>query len=189
MKRHLSVMAVCVALAAPLPALAQSKQGDNPWYTYADGRLVMLDPDGPGDSLEGLRVGGSMVFQQDIFGIANLTLLDDYTQLDFGIGLSHPLSASTDLVGTAGITWAEYEAGPFDDDDTGIFLNGGVRSMMGPQFELGGYVGYAETFGDGDILLTGEALLHMSRELALVASLGLSDDYSVLTFGARWNVR
>jgi hypothetical protein len=188
MNKNLSILALCAALAAPLPAVAQSQRGGNPWYTYADGRIVMLEPDG-GDTLDGLRVGGSMVFQQDIFGVANLSVLDDYTQLDFGIGLSHPLSAGTDVVGSAGITWAEYDRGPFEDDDTGIFLSGGVRSMMGPQFELGGYVGYAETFGDGDILLTGEALLHMTRELALALSLGVSDDYSILTFGARWNLR
>lgn len=189
MKKTISILGLCAAMAAPLTALAQSGQaGGNPWYTYADGRIVSVDPDGAG-SQDGLRVGGSMEFQQDIFGTAAVTLLDDLTQLDFGIGISRPLSSRTDLVGMAGIAYAKYDVGPFDDSDTGISLSGGVRSMLGPQFEVGGYVGYAELFGDGDVILTGEALLHLTRELALAASLGVSDNYDVVTLGARWNIR
>ena len=188
MKRNLAVLALCAALA-PLPALAQSRSpqtsyGTNPHYTYGDGRIVMLDPDG-GDNESGIRIGGSLLFQPNLFGVASLTDVDALTQLDLGVGMRSPLSSRTDLVGILGIIWADV--GP--QDDTGISLTGGVRSLIGPQFELGGYVGYAEIFGDGDISLTGEGLLHVTRELSLVASLGFSDDYDAVTLGARWNFR
>lgn len=190
LKQSLSVVALCTALSAPLPALAQSRDtqtsyGRNPHYTYGDLRLVSLDPDGPGGSADGIRLGGSMLFQPNLFGQASLTSVDNLDQLDLGVGMRHPLSSRTDLVGILGIIWADV--GP--EDDTGISLTGGVRSLIGPQFELGGYVGYAEIFGDGDISLTGEGLLHVTRELALVASLGFSDDYDAVTLGARWNFR
>ena len=192
MKRNLAVLALCAALA-PLPALAQSRSsqtsyGTNPHYTYGDGRIVMLDPDG-GDNESGIRIGGSLLFQPNLFGVASLTDVDALTQLDLGVGMRSALSSRTDLVGIAGIVFAEVDRGPFEDDDTGISLTGGVRSLMGPQFELGGYVGYAEIFGDGDVTFTGEGLLHVTRELALVGSLGISDDYNIVTLGARWNVR
>jgi hypothetical protein len=87
------------------------------------------------------------------------------------------------------VVFAEVDAGAGDNDDSGISLTGGVRSMVGPQFELGGYLNYADYLGDGDLLLTGEGLLHVTRELSLAASLGISDDYNVLTLGARWNFR
>jgi hypothetical protein len=190
LKQSLSAFALCTALAAPLPALAQSRDtqtsyGSNPHYTYGDLRLVSLDPDGPGGSADGIRLGGSVLFQPNLFGQASLTSVDNLDQLDLGVGMRHPLSSGTDLVGILGIIWAD--TGP--DDDTGISLTGGVRSLIGPQFELGGYVGYAEIFGDGDISLTGEGLLHVTRELSLVASLGFSDDYDAVTLGARWNFR
>jgi hypothetical protein len=188
--KPLSVVALCTALAAPLPALAQSRNtqssyGSNPHYTYGDLRLVSLDPDGPGGSSDGIRLAGSLLFQPNLFGQASLTSVDELDQLEFGVGMRQPLSAGTDLVGTLGLIWADTDA----DDDTGISLSGGVRSLIGPQFELGGYVGYAEVFGDGDITLTGEGLLHVTRELSLVASLGFSDDYDAVTLGARWNFR
>lgn len=196
MKKNLALLALCATLAAPLPALAQSQSqsqsrniqtsyGSNPHYTYGDLRVVSVDPDGPGGSSDGFRLGGSLLFQQNLFGQASLTSVDALDQFDLGVGMRHPLSSRTDLVGILGIVWADTDV----DDDTGISLTGGVRSAIGPQFELGGYVGYVEIFDEGDITLTGEGLLHVTRELALAASLGFSDDYDIVTLGARWNFR
>jgi hypothetical protein len=196
MKKHFSVLALCAVLAAPLPALAQSRGSPAPRsmlsYTYVDGRVVLWEPDG-GDSLDGIRLGGSASFQDNLFAVGSLTTVGDtgydLTLLEGGVGLHHPLSRDTDLVAIGGLVFAEVDAGPFEDDDSGISLTGGVRSRVAPQFELGGYLNYADYLGDGDILLTGEALLHATPNLALAASLGISDDYDVVTLGARWNFR
>jgi hypothetical protein len=188
MKKNISVLLVCAALAAPLAAQAQSRQtsyGTNPHYTWVDGRIVELDPDGPGGSETGLRIGGSMMFQDNLFGVASITDVDEYSELAFGAGLRHPLDSGMDLVGMGGLLWADNPV----DDDIGFFLTGGVRALVAPQFELGGYVGYRSIFDEGDIELTGEGLLHITRELSLVASLGFSDDYDLITIGARWNLR
>jgi hypothetical protein len=187
-KNKLSVLLVCIALAAPLSAQAQSRQtsyGSNPHYNWVDGRIVELDPDGPGGSETGLRIGGSMMFQQNLFGVASITDVDEYSELAFGAGLRSPLRSGMDLVGMGGLLWADNPV----DDDIGFFLTGGVRALVAPQFELGGYVGYRSIFDEGDIELTGEGLLHVTRELSLVASLGFSDDYDLITIGARWNLR
>ena len=200
MSKRLSMLLLCAALAAPLSATAQSRQGTTPSYgnfsyTYADGRLVLLEPDG-GDGLDGFRFGGAMQFQHNLFAVGSLTAVGDtgydLTVIDLGLGQRHPLSSATDLVAIGGVVLAEVDVGgpgAGDDDDTGISLTGGVRSMMSPQFELGGYLNYADYLGDGDLLLTGEGLLYVTPELALAASLGISDDYDIFTIGARWNFR
>jgi len=195
-------LTVPALLALPLPGLAAQSgtQGQSGYrqssgysrlsYTYGEARLVIEEPDG-GDSFDGIRLGGSLQFQPQVFGVASLTSVSsdgvDIDTFDLGVGFRHALQSNVDLVGIVGLVWAEVDAGPFEDDDTGISLTGGVRGFAAPQLELGGYASYAEVFGDGDITLTGEGLLHLSPNLALVASLGFSDDVNILTFGARWN--
>ncbi|MGH8441474.1 MAG: outer membrane beta-barrel protein [Nevskiaceae bacterium] len=189
MKRvHAVVLSALLAL--PLAAQAQSRQSGFS-YSYGEGRLVMIDPDG-GDNYSGVKVGGSLQFLPQFFGIASLSLLSndpfDLTTLEGGAGFRHPIRRGIDVLGTATIQIVEIDGpGGFSDDDTGISLTGGIRAAMTPQLELGGYLNYAETFGDGDVTLTGEGLLHMTRELSLVGSVGLSDDANTLTLGARWN--
>lgn len=196
MKKNLALLALCAALATPASALAQSRGNPPPRsilsYTYLDGRVVLWEPDG-GDRLDGIRIGGSASFRNDLFAVGSLTMVGDtgydLTVLEGGVGLRHPLSRDTDLVAIGALVLAEVDAGPFEDDDTGISLTGGIRSLVAPQFELGGYLNYADYLGDGDILLTGEGLLHVTPNLSLAASLGVSDDYDVVTLGARWNFR
>ncbi len=188
MKKNLAILGLCAVLAAPLPALA----ADNPAYTYVDGRIVQYDPDGPG-SLDGIRFGGSYLFDPSAFAFGSYTTVSDgpfdLSFLEFGAGLRNSLKPGTDLVGSVAIVLADADTGGLggSDSDTGISLTGGVRSLLGPKFEVGGYANYAEIFGDGDISLIGEALLHVTREVSLAASLSVSDDVDILTIGGRWN--
>ena len=188
MKRvHAVVLSTLLAL--PFAAQAQSSQGFS--YSYGEGRLVMVDPDG-GDNFTGVKVGGSLQFLPQFFGVASLSLLDndafDTQTLEGGVGFRQQIRNGMDLVGIAAIVLTEVDGpGGFSDDDSGISLTGGVRAALTSQFEVGGYANYAETFGDGDVTLTGEGIFHLTRELDLVGSLGLSDDANTLTAGARWN--
>lgn len=183
---------IAAAALLAVPAQAQQSAGRLS-YTYGDARLVVLDPDGPGNNFTGPRLGGALQFNPDLFGFASLSALGsngaDYDVLDFGVGYRAPVAADTDFVATLGIVWAEFSPpGPRrGDDDIGIALGGGVRSHVGPQVELGGYVGYTEIFGDGTIMLTGEGLLHLTPQWSLAGSLGFSDDVTLLTVGGRYN--
>ena len=189
MKNNLAILGLCAVLAAPLPALAA-----DPAYTYLDGRIVQYDSDGPG-SFDGIRFGGSYLFDPSAFAFGSYTTVSDgpvdISFLEFGAGLRNSIKPNMDLVGSAAIVLAEVDTGGFggSDDDTGISLTGGVRALLSPKFEVGGYANYAEVFGDGDISLIGEALLHVTREVALAASLSVSDDVDILTIGGRWNFR
>jgi hypothetical protein len=195
MNKTLILAALLPALALPLTAQAQSS-GDrgraSPFsYTYAELRYVVQDPDGPSDDFDGLRLGGSLLIQPQLFAVGALTSVSngpvDIDTIDLGLGFRTPLQGNVDFVAIGGLIFANVDTPGGGDDDSGISLTGGVRATMAPQFELGGYIGYVDVYGDGDIGLTGEALFHVNREATLLASLGFSDDVSTLTLGGRWN--
>ena len=190
MKTYALILSTLLAL--PLAAQAQTRGSGygSMSYTYGDARLVVIEPDG-GGSYDGIKLGGSFQFQPQLFGVAALTLVGDgpvdLTYLDLGVGFRNALRSDVDLVAIAGLVMAEIDTPGASDDDTGLSLTGGVRGIASPQIEYGAYANYTSVFNDGDLTLTGEGLLHLNRQLALAASLGLSDDFTVLTLGARWN--
>ncbi len=179
-------------LALPLAAQAQTRGSGygSMSYTYGDARLVVIEPDG-GGSLDGIKLGGSLKFQPQLFGVASLTAVGDgpvdLTFIDLGVGFRSALQSNLDLVAIAGLVMAEVDTPGGSDDDTGLSLTGGVRGIATPQIEYGAYANYTSVFNDGDLTLTGEGLLHFNRQLALAGSLGLSDDSTTLTLGARWS--
>ena len=194
------ILSMALLLALPLAAQAQSQPRDRhapsqSWsrlsYTYGELRYVVQDPDGGGDDFDGLRLGGSLQFQPQWFAAGALTSVSsgpvDIDTIDLGIGFRSPMQNNVDLVAIGGLVFADVETPGFSDDDSGISLTGGVRAMVAPQFELGGYVGYVDLYGDGDVGLTGEALFHVTPQATLLASLGLSDDVNTITLGGRWN--
>src|SRR5687768_8817445 len=85
--------ALLPALALPFTAQAQTsrdRSGASPFsYNYAELRYVDYDTDG-GGSLDGLRLGGSLQFQPQLFAVGALTMLSDgpvdYETMDLGIG-------------------------------------------------------------------------------------------------------
>ena len=192
--KSIHALTLSALLALPLAVQAQSRNQSaygSMSYSYGDARLVVVEPDGPGGTLDGIRVDGSFKFQPQLYAVAALTTYGDsgfdVTMLDGGIGYRQALQNDMDLVAMGGLVLAEIDAGAFEDDDTGLWIAGGVRGVLTPQIEYGGYAEYRSIFDDGDVTLTGEGLLHMNRNLALLASLGLSDDFNTLTLGARWS--
>jgi hypothetical protein len=198
--KSIYALTLSALLALPLAAQAQTRGGQRAnasgygsmSYTYGDARIVVVEPDG-GGSLDGVKLGGSLQFDPQLFGVASLTSLGDrgvdLTYLDFGLGFRSALQSDVDLVLIGGLVFAQIDTPGGDDDDTGLSLTGGVRGIATPQIEYGAYANYTSVFDDGDLTLTGEGLLHLNRNLALAASLGLSDDATTLTFGARWSFR
>ena len=191
--KSIHALILSALLALPLAAHAQSRnqsQYGSMSYSYGDARLVVVDPDA-GNSLDGIRFDGSFQFQPQLYAVGAITTYGDsgydITMLDGGVGYRQALRNGMDLVAMGGLVLAEIDAGPFEDDDTGLWITGGIRGVATPQIEFGGYAEYRSIFDDGDVTLTGEGLLHMTRNLALIASLGVSDDFNTLTFGARWS--
>jgi hypothetical protein len=192
--KSIHALTLSALLVLPLATQAQSRNSSgygSMSYSYLDGRLVVVEPDG-GGSFDGVRFGGSLQFQPQLYGLGSITTYGDsgfdFTFIDLGIGYRQALQSDLDLVAMGGVVLADFDGpGAADDSDTGLWLVGGVRGIATPQIEYGAYAEYRSVFDSGDITLTGEGLLHMNRNLALVASLGLSDDANTLTLGARWS--
>jgi len=187
-----STYAFILSTLLALPAAAQAQSGYGSMsYSYGDARLVVVDAD-EGGNAEGIRLDGSFKFQPNLYGLAAITTYgnrgNDVLILDGGVGYRQALRSDLDWVAMGGLTLAEQDNGgnAADDDDTGLWLAGGLRGVATPQIEYGAYAEYRSIF-DGDVTLTGEGLLHFTRNLALIGSLGVSDDFTMLTLGARWS--
>jgi hypothetical protein len=183
------VALLCLLAAAPA-ALAQGPRAGAGYgpsvvtYTWAEARLLLLDPDGGGDA-DGIRFAGSGRIQDNLFATGGLTMIDadgggDSDAVDLGLGLRVPLSPTVDFVGIGGIVYV-------DVDNRGPALTGGVRAEVLPQLELAAYAGYAEVFGDGDVTFTGEAIYYATPNLGFLGALTLSDDVDGIHLGARWS--
>jgi hypothetical protein len=191
------VALLCLLAAAPA-ALAQGPRAGavhGPGvvtYTWAEARLLLLDPDGGGDA-DGIRLAGSGRIQDNLFATGGLTMLEadggaDSDAIDLGLGLRVPLSSTVDFVGIGGLVYVDVDnRGRGDSDDIGPALTGGVRAEVLPELELAGYAGYAEVFGDGDVTFTGEALYYATPSLAFLGALTLSDDVDGIHLGVRWS--
>lgn len=184
------MLAASTAATAAPAQTARSTSAAGLSYQWVDGRVLMIDPD-EGDDGIGIRIAGSMPLQQNLFVTGGLTVADtdpEITQIDPTLGWRHPLTSRIDFVALGSLLWTKIDCDACeDDDDLGFGLAGGVRSKVAPQIELGGYVGYEDTFDDSTIELTGEGLYSLNHQLQLVGGLSLSSDFTILQLGARWN--
>lgn len=180
-------------LAASTAASAAPVQSSGLSYNYLEGRVLLIDPD-DGDDATGIRLGGSMLIQPQVFVSGGLTMLDfdevEVMQLDPTVGYRHPVNSRMDLIGAGSLIWSDCDdpcTEDGDDSDIGFGLTGGIRSTVAPQVELGGYVSYENALDDSTIELTGEGLYAVTRQLQLLGALTISGDYNALQLGGRWN--
>lgn len=183
-----TLLATTAATAAPVRGAATGLS-----YNYLDGRVLLIDPD-DGDDATGIRLGGSMLIQPQVFVSGGLTMLDfdevEVMQLDPTVGYRHPVNSRMDLIGAGSLIWSDCDdpcTKDGDDSDIGFGLTGGIRSAITSQFEAGGFVSYENALDDSTIELTGEGLYAVTRQLQLLGALTISGDYNALQFGARWN--
>ena len=204
--KRLFVTPLLALLCIPLGAQAQSQDSQyrgpgysnshysSLSYTLGEVRLLAQDPDG-GDDADGVRLGGSALVSPDLFVAGALSTLGsdspnglDTDIFELGLGYRYGYTPRIDFVGIGGIVRVDRDfGGRADDDDWGPSLTGGVRAIVAPLLEVGGFVNYTELFGDGDLGLIGEGLYHLTPNLAFLGGLGVSDDDRSINLGARWN--
>jgi hypothetical protein len=165
-------------------------------YTLGDARLLTADPD-RGDDADGLRLSGSILVQENVFLRGALLSADgggrygaEEESIELGAGVRHPFSPDVDLVGMASLVHTERDFGRIGEaEGWGPALVGGARAMLAPRVEIGGFIGFSEMFGDGEVAIIGEGLYHFTPNIAAVAGLVLSDSEREANIGGRWNFR
>jgi hypothetical protein len=162
-------------------------------YTLGEARVVARDPDGSGNA-DGVSVGGSARLTPDLFLAGSVTSVGsgsyDEDTVELGLGWRYAFTSQVDLVGIASLLHDDVQVNGRDrDGDFGPGLTGGLRTMLTPDIELGGYAKYTRLYNDSDLGLRAEGLYHFTPNFSALASAGLSNNERTASLGARWYFR
>lgn len=183
-----SILVPALGFAAPPPAEIR--------YDYLDLGLNFGEIDsGAGDvDFTGLNMGGSWGFHDNFamfvsLGTGEIDAFNDVDTTEFSIGVTphFPLTENLDLVIPVAIEWADFDAGPFSDDDTGYSIGVGVRWLINPAWEFGGGLRHIDIF-DGDEQTLGASIRwHMSDLFSLGLGGEFGDDTTAVLLNARFS--
>ncbi|MBM7038425.1 hypothetical protein [Vibrio ulleungensis] len=98
--------------------------------------------------------------------------LDDDFNSKVGLGFHAPINNWADLTGLMALRVAATET---HTTDTGMEINLGVRQWLGPQFEVGGNVGYLSIFDKEDVIGSVYGRFH-ATELFSIGFQGMIND-------------
>lgn len=174
-------------LAVPAVSMAEGLS-----YNFVEASYLSVDIDGVSGNADGFGVGGSYLFGKTVFGAAGYSSLSykgvDSDSFNIGAGLRHGLTDKVDLVGSAGLLFAKIDVNGFgSDDDTGYFVQGGVRAQILPQLEINGGIAYADVFDDGNTTFSLGGVFSFTPQIALVAGATFDDDATGFAVGGRYN--
>lgn len=171
MKKLLLATTVLMASSAAFAA--------GPQYTYVQGQWQESELDDVYNSdLDGFGVAASIDLNQEFFAFAQYANVDDRgIDVDrFAIGAAYkmPVGTYTDLHFGAGIV--SYDVDPYfgDDDDSGLLLTGGVRSMLNKQLEVGAGLSFEDAL-DIDMLFNVYGAWHFNDKVSAGLSLTEGD--------------
>lgn len=169
------IAAIVIALFAPVQALAES-----PNYSYAN--LTYVD-DYFDSGLDGFSVNGSYAFNERFHFVGGYSRASGFgfsiDIIEAGAGYSYALTGMTDLVGRAGLVRASNGI-----SDTSFFVEGGVRAMLTPEFELNGFVKqYVDDVIDETTFTVG-AVYSFTERFGITTSVNNDSD---LTLGVRFS--
>ncbi len=178
-------LVIVVLLLANGAAFAQS--GGQPTLSYSFGELRYLDIDNGGD---GFRLGGSLQFNGNWFGLASLSTFDfdggvDGTTFEIGGGYVFPFHSDWDIQVNGRIIRTEVDTTGGSFDDTGFGLLGGLRGMIAPQFEVRGNVNYVNV-DDSDVFIEMAGDWYFTPQLAAGLSVEFGGDSDLWTLGGRY---
>jgi hypothetical protein len=157
MLRYLSIAALMLSSATAM--------AEGPSYSYIQANYEKVDVSG-GDG-DGFRVAGSVQINDSWFVFAGYGSSDidsrigrfDIDRTTLGGGWNSAISENTDWFVT--LVYNDLGAsgrGLGSDSDSGLGANIGIRSMLNPNFELYGSLGYANFSDRGDVTVVAAGL-------------------------------
>jgi hypothetical protein len=173
--------AVAAFAVAPLAAVA------GPSYTYVGAGYGVIDPDG-GDDLDGFNLEGSVAVHENVHLLAEFVEGEDGPiELDrtrIAAGYNMPLNSATDFVARGGWSFVDLEVGPFSDSDDAFYAQVGLRSMVTPELELNGFLGYDDLEEEVGIELGG--VYNFTPNFGATAGYSYSDELQTYDIGLRY---
>lgn len=190
--RNKQIRGVAIAALAVMVSTAGVASADQtgPSYNYVDFGYVDLDLDGAG-SIDGYGLTGSFALAEqfhivaDYIRVSEFILTADVTTLAGGWNM--PLNPTTDFVARLGWVRAGASVTGFgSESDNGWMVQGGIRSMVTPQFELNGFLTHTD-LGDSDTGFSVGGVWHFTENFGLGGSLGFSDGDTTTSLGVRFS--
>jgi len=124
-------------------------------YNYLDVGLRLADRDGI--DATGIGAEGSFQIQPRLRVKAIFQYLDaddfdgELEDIGASIGYYTELDPQSHFVFDVGLMYEYFSAGNFDDDDTGIKLDGTLRHQLNEKLEFNAGINYIDIFDDDDI--------------------------------------
>ncbi len=157
-------------LATSLLAASSAALAAGPQYTWVQGQWQESEIDGSRSELDGFGLSGSVELNNEFFAFGQYSSLDDQDmdadRVALGAAYKMPLGTNVDLNLGAGLV--SYDFG--NDDDEGILLTAGVRSMLDKQVEVGASATYEDVL-DIDMLISVYGAWHFNKQLSAGLSL------------------
>lgn len=160
-----------VFIATSIALSSSLAMADGVSYDYIQGGIQDYD-----DQFDGLEFEGSMSFNQNWYGKAELMKGEtnvgnaDVDRIRLNVGFHTPINNSVDFVAEAG--FEDYEIGGFDD--SGFNALAGFRGMASQNFELGGYAQYSDVLESTDLIVEGR--YHFNRNMSVGVEVGNDDE-------------
>jgi hypothetical protein len=187
------ILGACAALALVSNAFAaEGTTGESGMsYSYLEAGYLSADIDGVGKNPDGFGIAGSYGFTPMVHGYTEYSRISisgfKLQTYEVGLGLSHSLNSSLDLIGRAG-----YIKGKVEDlgDDDGFSLAAGLRGRPVDNLEVEGFIHYADldTVGDNTSFELG-ARYFFVPQFAFGAAVDIDDDVKLWKVGFRWNFK
>lgn len=189
-------------ITAPLALLALASAGaqahDNPIrynyaeFRYAESEVEIDDSFGSTDiDGDGFVVNGFVELGDSTHLFVNYDRLefDDNVDLSttvYGGGFNFAMSNRTDIVLRIGFADARFETPFFEDNDDGLFLSAGIRTMLTDKLEFYGSLASLdlEDAGDEEIATAGIDLF-LNDNLAIGPAVQVIDDTTTWSVGAK----
>lgn len=200
-KKAKNALLLSVALALPMAAVA----AEMPSYDYLEGgyqKSTQRFGDEDDIDADGYFASGSLLIQPQVYlqGGYDHASTDkvngSYGEFDvfrLGAGFRHPITNRVDFNAGGGAVFVNVQPrGPIaavadEDDDTGYYLNTGLRAMVLPALEVNGGFEYSKVFEESETVGKVGAVFNFTPQFAAVGSYAYGDELNTYRLGGRWN--
>jgi len=169
-----------ILLAGAVLATSSAAFAAGPQYNYLQGQWQESEQDGSNRELDGFGLAASVDLNQEFFAFGQFASVDDggveADRLAVGAAYKMPLGTHTDLNFGAGLVSYDFTNASLngDDDDQGLLLTAGVRSMLTAELELGAGLSYEDAF-DIEMLFNVYGAYHFNKQLSAGVALTTGD--------------
>lgn len=174
-------------LVAALPLAAQADQPSPFSYDYAEGGYLSENPSHGGSDLTGVQADGSYELQPNwrISGLLSTASCCGITDDRYGAAVGYYTGINDKIDFIADLSFlGQHVTNAGSHNGWGI--DGGVRAMLAPKFELDGLVQHSDINSTTENTLTVKGLYSLTEQWRLFASYSNNSDEDDFLLGVRY---